>query len=463
MKDRADMIVEGSFVITVDDENRVIRDGAVVVEHGLIIAVDKTHRIVEKFSAEETIDARRSVVMPGFVNAHMHETLIRGFWDIFSGKTLYEEMLMAYFMELCVSEKHALAAARLNQLEMIKNGTTCFIDIWRHTRMAAETLKTSGLRGVLAPQIADETPWPAVHKGRYWMESVQDNENLVRKWNGEAGGRIHVWFGPHAPYSCSEETLAKVRELASKYGVGIHMHVSEGMSEVEDLKRRKGLSPVKWLEKIGFLGPDVHAAHCVWLDDDEIKLFKRRGVSVAHMPKANMKSGMGIAPILRMLSEGITVGIGTDSNMGPNNLDMFEEMRAACYLHRVSTGDSSVLPASKLIRMATIEGAKCLRLDKEVGSLEPGKRADIIIIDLNKPHLTPILCNSVNNVMELIVFSAWGEDVSTVIVDGKVLMEERRVYTLDEGDVIAEANKAAADLMSLTIQRFESERDKVGL
>jgi 5-methylthioadenosine/S-adenosylhomocysteine deaminase len=455
MRDKVDIIVRGGFIITEDSFDRVIEDGAVAIAQKRIVAVDKSHRILARFKAEETIEIRHSVIMPGFVNAHMHETLIRGFWDIFGGKELYDLLQMAYFMELCVSGKHVIAAAKLNQLEMIKNGTTCFLDIWRHPIMAAKTLQSSGLRAVLAPQIADVTPWKPIHNRQYWMESVEDAEIFVREWNGLAEGRINAWFGPHAPYSCSDETLAKVRDLASKYNVGIHIHLSEGLNEVEDIKKKKGMTPVRWLEKIGFLGSDVHAAHCVWLDDEEIGLLKQRGVSVAHLPRSNMKSGMGVAPLMKLLEEGVTVGLGTDSNMGPGNLDMFEEMRAACYLHRLVNHDSRLLPASKLLELATIGSAKCLRLDRIIGSLEVGKKADIIILELGKPHLTP-LPKDPNNIKEIVVFSARAEDISTTIVDGKVLMKNRKVLTLNEEQTILEAREAADDLMELTLQAFKT-------
>jgi len=453
MKENVDLIIKGSFVITEDSSDRVISDGAVAISQNRIVAVDKSYRVLERFQADEILNACNAVIMPGFVNAHMHETLIRSFWDMFGGKELYDLLQMAYFMELCVSEKHALAAAKLNQLEMIKNGTTCFLDIWRHPKMAAKTLESSGLRAVLAPQIADVTPWEAVHNRQYWMESVEDAEIFVKEWNGLADGRINAWFGPHAPYSCSEDTLLKVREKALNYNVGIHIHLSEGLSEVEDIKKRTGLTPLRWLEKIGFLDNNVHLAHCVWLDEGEIRLLKEKGISVAHLPRSNMKSGMGIAPVIKMLEEGVTVGLGTDSNMGPSTLDMFEEMRAACYLHRVNNLDSRLLPASKLLELATIGSSKCLRLDKIIGSIEIGKRADIITINLNKPHLTP-LPKEPDKIKEVVAFSAKPEDVDTVIVDGKILMKNRNVLTLDEEQVILEASQAAEDLMHSTLQAF---------
>lgn len=463
MKETIDMLIKHGIVITVNENNHIFNDGAVAISGNRIVDVGKTDQVLNKYRSDTVIDAKGMAVLPGLVNSHMHETLIRGFWDIYAGRSLYEEILLAYFMELCVKEKHALAAAQLNQLEMIKNGTTCFIDIWRHPHKAAETLMISGLRGVLAPQIADTTPWPPVHEGQYWMESVQYNELLFREWNNKAEERIKVWFGPHAPYSCTEDTLLKVRDLASKYKTGIHIHVSEGLSEVEDIKNRTGLRPVAWLNKIGFLGHDVHAAHCVWLDKEEIYLLKQNDVSVAHVAKGNMKSGMGVAPIPELLQAGVTVGLGTDSNMGPNNLDMIEEMRIACFLHRVHSLNIDVMSAYKVLEMATLGGARCLKMENEIGSLERGKKADVILLDLRKPHLTPLITGKRTNIVELIVYSAWGQDVNTVIVDGKILMENRKVLTMDENRILIEANDAASDLIQETEFRFQRDRKKVGL
>ncbi|MEM3653680.1 MAG: amidohydrolase, partial [Candidatus Bathyarchaeia archaeon] len=401
-----------------------------------IIAIGKSSDIENNFKSDILIDAKNKAVLPGFVNSHTHECLLRG---------LCEDLpLMEWLNKLCFpmenvfSEEHMYASALLNQLEMIKSGTTTFIDIYRHEHKAAEVVKKSGLRAVLAPQLADLISCK--------MENINDNEKLLRDWNGKANRRIHVWFGPHAPYSCSTDLLIKVKELAKKYNTGIHIHLSESKNEVESFIKNYGKSPIEFMNDLGFLGSNVHAAHCVWLNEKEIEILKQNKVSVAYNPTSNMKLASGIAPITRLLNASIVVGLGTDSILSNNNLDIIEEMRFASFLQRVNELNATALSANQVLRMATIEGAKCLRMDNEIGSIEVGKKADIILIDLNKPHLIPLFLNPKMNVIEQIVYSANGSDVDTVIVDGEVLMHNREVKTLNEDEVKEKAQKAALDL-----------------
>jgi 5-methylthioadenosine/S-adenosylhomocysteine deaminase len=238
----------------------------------------------------------------------------------------------------------------------------------------------------------------------------------------------------------------KVKELAEKYKTGIHIHLSESRDEVQRFIKDYGKRPIEFMDDLKFLNSNVHAAHCVWLNEKEIEILKRNKVSVAYNPTSNMKLASGIAPIMRLLQASIVVGLGTDSILSNNNLDMIEEMRFASFLQRVHELNATALTANKVLRMATIEGAKCLRMENEIGSIEVGKKADIILIDLNKPHLSPLFLKPITNIIEQIVYSASGSDVDTVIVDGKILMENRKVKTLNESEVKEKAQKAALDL-----------------
>ena len=451
------LIVKASTIVTLDPKDSLIADGFVAVDEGRIVGVG-TSAELQDWKAEETVEGKGMVALPGLVNAHTHETLVRCYWDKFKGGSLLEDIMLAYYMELAVNEDHSYVAAKLNQLEMIKSGVTTFIDTWRHQHKAAEVLSKSGLRGILAPQIADRVSWPKIHCGRYWMESVEGNQNLLAEWHGKANGRIQVWFGPHAPYSCSEEVLLKCKDLALQHGVGVHIHLNEGLDEVRACVKDRGARPIEYLESINFFEPKVHAAHCVWLSSSEIKILRKHDVTISHQPRSNMKSAVGIADVVPLMKDGITVGLGTDSNMGPGNLDMFEEMRVALYLQRISKMNSRILNASDVLRMATLNGAKCLRMDHDIGSIEKGKKADLVLVDLKKPHIAPTQSKNLSNVVELLVHAACAKDVDTTIVDGRILMEHGKVITLDEEQILEESEEAAKDLMEKTIQIYSRER-----
>jgi len=345
-------------------------------------------------------------------------------------------------METVCDEKHAHAATMLNQLEMIRSGITCFLDLTLFEHRIAEVAKKSGLRANLAPVLRDRE----FSRG----EDLKTTEKLIRQWHNKANKRIRVWVGPDNPFSCSIDLYQESAELADKYDVCIHTHLVETLTDVLDIQKRYGKRPIKLLDELDFFSREVHVAHCVWPSEEEIKILKNRRASVSHNPSSNMKLASGVAPIVQLLGEGIPVGLGTDSIVCNNNSDMIEEMRRASYLQKVYRLDASSLPSSQVIRMATIGGAQCLRMAKEIGSLEVGKKADVILIDLSKPHMTPIFTDPTfpANVMDQIVYSANCSDVHTVIVDGKILMENHEVKTLDEREILGKAQNAAFDLYS---------------
>lgn len=412
---------------------QIVKQGSVAIESGRIVAVGE--EIKEK--ADQVIDARGKAVLPGLINGHTHlaMTLLRGFADDMPlDKWLFDKI---WPMEKRMEPRDCHVGALLGSLEMIKSGTTCFADNYFHMDQVARAVMKAGLRGVLSYGMIDRGDQQKM------KEEIRIGRNFVRAFHGKARGRILAMFGPHAPYTCSTECLQKVKELAKEFGVGIHIHLAESSEEVKQTTEKYGKRPVEYLNSIGFLGPEVLAAHCIWVTDKEIKLLKDNGVKPVHNPTSNMKMGSGIAPVPEMLASGIPVALGTDGAASNNSLDMFKEMKLASLLAKARRLDPTVLPAMKALEMATINGAAALGLQAELGSLEVGKKADLIIVDLRKPHLSPM-----HDIVSHLVYSASGSDVDTVIVDGKILMEKGEVLTLDEEKVLELAQRTSDDLVS---------------
>ncbi|MCL5075700.1 MAG: amidohydrolase [Chloroflexi bacterium] len=426
-----DLLIRGGLILTMDAGGRIILEGSLAVDKGKI--VDLGEGLSQP--AKRVIDARGKVVLPGLVDAHMHETLTRGVCE--------DLPLMRWLAEICFPLDRAYtaeamhAAALLNQLEMIKGGITTFIDIYRFPEEAAKVAEKSGLRAIFSPQIIEHPTGVG--------ESLDSSMEFVQRWKGK--GRLQAWFGPHALYSCSPEMYQEIKRLSTEYGVGIHTHLAETREEVETMYRQHGVSPVRLLDDSGVLGPSLLAAHCVHLSEEDIAILQARDVAVAYNPTSNMKLAAGIAPIPQLLRAGVRVGLGTDSNLSNNNLDMFEEMRLGAILQKLQEKDAALLPCTKMLEMGTIGAARCLGLAEEVGSLEVGKKADIIIVDLRKPHLWPLLLDRPSNIVEHLVYSANAGDVDTTIVDGQVLMESRQVMTLNEEEVFATVQAATARLI----------------
>lgn len=429
----ADILIKGGYVVTMDPQRRVLNGGSVAVEGDRITGVAKEIR--EK--AEVVINARGKAVLPGLINAHTHlsMTLLRGVADDMSLMKWLETKIWP--IEKNLKAEDCYAGALLGCLEMIKSGTTCFADMYFHMEDVARAVEESGIRGVLSYGIVE------LGDPKRRESELNKGEDLVKNWNGKAEGRILTMFGPHAPYTCSPECLTKVKELAKKYDVGIHTHLSETRDDVKQMVKKYGKRPVKHLDSIGFLGPEVLAAHCVWLTENEIKLLRERGVKPVHNPVSNMKLGSGVAPVPEMLAAGIPVALGTDGAASNNSLDMFKEMKFAALLNKAYRLDPVAVPAMSALEMATVNGATALGLGGELGSIEVGKKADLVLVDLEKPHLTPL-----HNLISHLVYSAVGSDVETTIVDGRILMLERRVLVLDEDKVLRLAQKSSDDLLA---------------
>lgn len=434
LPERVDLLVRGGVVVTVDAAWSVF-EGDLAVRDGRIVALGPRLEV----EAARVLDVGGNAVMPGFVNAHMHEVLDRGLFEDLPFMRWLEEFALP--KDKSYEPRHMRAAALLNQLEMIRGGTTAFIDIFRHPAEAAEVAERSGLRGTFAPQLIDEPAGAG--------ETLDSTIAFIEAWRDRVPDRIRTWFGPHAIYSCHEPTFARIRELAGAYGVGIHTHLAESEAEVAIVSERTGgLTPAAYLDRLLGLGPDVVAAHCIQLTDSDLELLAERDVGVGHCPTSNMKLGNGVARVPELQAAGVRVGLGTDSVMTNNNLDMFEETRQAGLLQKLARRDATVLSAPDLLRLATMGSARALGLDAEIGSLEVGKRADLIVVDLHATHCWPVFRERGGNVAEHLVWSCNDADVLHTVVGGEVLMEDRVVRTLDPVEIEELVDREARDLLS---------------
>ncbi|MGZ7120206.1 MAG: amidohydrolase family protein, partial [Methanobacterium sp.] len=377
------------------------------------------------------------VLMPGIVNTHTHLSmnLLRGLADDLPLDTWLNDYIWP--VEANLTGDYCYAGALLACVEMIKSGTTTFNDMYFFMDHVARAVDEAGLRGMLCHgmiDLGDEEKRKAEFK---------ETMRIIQNCHNTAEGRIKVAFGPHAAYTCSEELLRWVREKADKMGLKIHMHVSETEFEVQQVREAHGSRPFEYLDEIGFLGDDLIAAHAVWLSDKEIEIIKEENVSLSHNPASNMKLASGVSPVSRLISSGVNVSLGTDGAASNNNLDMIEEMKIAALLQKVNNMDSTVLPAQKVFEMATTGGAKALGLQDEIGTIEVGKKADLVLLNMETPHLTPF-----RHPVSHLVYAANGSDVDTVICNGQILMKNKELEVLDETEVIKLAEDAAEELLS---------------
>lgn len=407
--------------------------GDIVVEGNIIKEVGEDLRY--KYKGYEIIEGKGLLAMPGMINCHTHAamTLLRSYADDLPLQEWLEEKIWP--REAHLQSDDIYWGTMLSILEMIKSGTTAFADMYFFMERGAQAVTESGIRASLCKGMI----------GLGEAKGEQDlavAEELVKEWNGKADGRITCLLGPHAPYTCPPDYLREVIKLSDKLGVGLHIHLAETLKEVSDIEEQYGMRPLELMESIGlFENRHVIAAHCVHLSDKEVDILVKNKVGVAHNPQSNMKLASGIAPIPKLLQAGAIVGLGTDGAASNNNLDLLEEVRYCALLHKVSAQDPTVTPAYQVLDMATRMGAQVMGLDK-VGSLKPGYKADIVLLDLQKPHLTPL-----HDVAANVVYSAQSSDVKTVIIDGKVVMKNKQMLTMDEERVMYEAQRCADDLL----------------
>jgi 5-methylthioadenosine/S-adenosylhomocysteine deaminase len=412
-----------------DQSRRVIGDGGIAISQGRIVAVGSRAEIERDYASRQRVSAAGKVITPGLINGHTHVPMVlfRGLADDLD----LQEWLTKYIFPAeakNVTEEFVRVGARLGLAEMIRGGTTTYCDMYYFEDAIADETAKAGVRGVLGETLID---FP-VADNKTHAEGMAYVEKFIARWKGHE--LIVPAVAPHAPYTVSEQHLKAVRAFSDRTGVPIVTHISETKREVDDSVRDKGASPVAYLERIGFLNERVIAAHMVWPQETDIAILKRRGVGVVHNPQSNMKLAAGVAPVPKMLAESLLIGLGTDGAASNNDLNMWEEMDTVAKLHKVFTGDPKVISAQQAFELATIRGAQALHLDKEIGSLEKGKRADILVIDRDTLNQIPLY-----NLYSDLVYATKASDVETVIINGRLVMRNRRLLTLNETAVKNEA------------------------
>ena len=433
------LILHADHLVTMNPDNEVIPDGAVLIgPDGRIQAVGEVHSIINANPGVEVKRLKDRLLMPGLVNTHAHSGLLRGTAE---GLPVWE-WLQKFIdpMHRVVNEREAEIASWLCYAEALLSGTTTIVDMWRHMHGSARAAEQLGIRAVLVPYVAE-------HPDHDYFETLNTNEKLIQKWHGGAQGRVHVWVGLEHMFYATPEAYKRIIEMARHYQTGFHTHSNESKFDVEETLRRFNTRPVEALESFGLLDtPHTLLAHCVWLSDREIEILAQHGAGVAHNPVSNMKLASGAARVEDMLAQGIAVGLGTDGEKENNNLDMFEEMKTASLLAKFSKLDAAALDAWTVCRMATITGARALGLDQETGSIDAGKKADLIAVRTDTPRMTPLLTGTDGNLHHNLVHAVQGGDVDLTMVDGKILVEDGKLLTADLHALIADANAAVPDL-----------------
>lgn len=428
-----DLVLRDMMILTMNGDRQFFSRGTVAVNGDRIVEIGKKLT----GAGREEIHLPHGLIMPGLINGHTHHTLTRGIAE--------DLKLMDWLEKICFpldaqyTPATMEASSKMNQMEHIRFGTTTFVDIYRYPETVARVAEQTGVRAVLTPQIIDE-PADA-------GESFEGSVELFRKWHGRADGRISVWMGIHAPYSNTLETYCKASEFARENGIGMHTHLAETEDEVRMFNEQYGKSSIKVLDESGALQPHMIAAHCIHVSDEDIDILGRNNVTAIYNPVSNMKTASGIAPIEKLQRRGVRTTIGTDSNLSNNNLDMFEEMKIGGLLQKLGNSNAASLPCYDLLEMATVRGAEALKMEEEIGSVEKGKKADLIVLDFDSPHLRPLFTGEINNLEEHIVYSANGNDVDTTIVNGKVLMKNREVRTVDREKMYEQVQKESSDLI----------------
>ncbi|MEM1437296.1 MAG: amidohydrolase [Pseudomonadota bacterium] len=415
-----------------------LEDGALLVEGDRITAIGPRSVLVDQHPAAEAIHLKDRLLMPGLINTHMHSGLLRGTAE---GLKLWD-WLRLYIdpMHRVLEPADAEVASWLCYAEALLSGTTTTVDMWRFLDGSARAAERLGNRAVLVPYVGE-------HPDYDYFDTLDDNEALIERWRGAANGRIMPWVGMEHLFYFTEEAWARAVAMATRHDVGLHTHVGESQAEVRELEARFGLRPVHAMERFGFLDlPHALFAHCVWLDDSEIELMARKGIGVAHNPTSNMKLVSGMAPVSRMIEAGVAVGLGTDGEKENNNLDLFEEMKFASLLGKLREDDATAADAWQVLRMATLEGARAIGLAEDIGSLEPGKKADFIAVRTDTPRMTPLLTGEHLNVHHNLVYAVQGGDVDLVVCDGVARVEGGELVAADLAELRAAAAVSVPDL-----------------
>jgi len=428
----ADWLITARYVVTMDAQHRLIEDGAVAVRGERIVGVGKRADLEKQFQPRQRLSRPEALIMPGLINTHTHAamSLLRGIADDLKLQDWLEKYIFPAEAKN-VTPDFVLWGTRLACLEMMLSGTTTYVDMYYFEDKVAQATKEAGMRGVLGETILKfKSPDSATPK-----DALQLTEKFLQQYQNDP--LIVAAPAPHAIYTNTDADLRAARHLADKYKAPLVIHLSETKKENDDAQQARGMSPTRLLDVLGVLDGPTIAAHTVWLDDADMKILKAKGVGSAHCPSSNMKLASGVAPVMKLLGLGIPVGLGTDGPAGSNNdFNLMEEMNLAANLQKVTTNDPTALNAEQAVAMATILGARVAGLEKETGSLETGKRADLITLRLDRPHAVPLY-----NVYSQIVYELKGSDVEDVMVNGKAIVREGRSLTLDEKTILAKAKE----------------------
>jgi 5-methylthioadenosine/S-adenosylhomocysteine deaminase len=434
------LIIKNAVVVTLNDQNHVF-EGDVLIESGIITALGESLAA----PAAEVIDARGSALLPGFVQTHIHlcQTLFRGAADDLALIDWLKKRVWP--MEAAHTADSLYASARLGIAELIRGGTTCALtmETVHHTEQVFRAVEESGFRATIGKCMMDKGDEVPSELREKTDDSIKESLALIERWNGRAEGRIRSCFAPRFAISCTRELLERVAELSRKHGVMVHTHASENKDEIEMIERETGRRNIEYLNDVGLAAPHVLLAHCVHLNESEFEILHTTRTRVAHCPSSNLKLGSGLARVTEMIERGIFVSLGADGAACNNRLDIFTEMRAAALIQKALRGPQA-LPALTALRMATIDGARALGLGEEIGSIETGKRADMVLVNLDGFHLTPR-----PDIISTIVYAAEASDVYTTIIDGRILMRDGRLTTLDEQAVMRQARDEAARMQSV--------------
>lgn len=404
-----------------DPAYRIVENGAIAVKDGSIVDIGETTLLQKKFVADQEINASGKLVLPGLINTHTHSpmTIFRGYADDLHLKEWLYDHIFPIESEF-VTPENVRTGTRLAIAEMLLSGTTTFNDMYYYVDEMAKVVDQVGVRAVLTESLIDfsapNNPSPE--------HCIRMSEELIKKWQHHP--LITIGVSAHALYTTSPEVIKKGKALADKNNLPFNIHVAETRGEYELTQKEYGMTPVQFLDSIGVLGSNVIAAHSVHLTPEDIEIYARRGVGVAHNPQCNMKLASGVAPVPAFLKAGVKVGIGTDGVASNNDLDLFDEVRSAAFIHKLNSQNPTVLDALTALELVTIGGARVLGMEEKIGSLEVGKRADIIILDMDQPHAHPVY-----NIYSLIIYSLRGSDVETVLVDGRLMVQNRKLVTLD--------------------------------
>jgi len=431
-KQPIDLLITGGTAVTMNPARDIQENAAIAIQGDTILAIGPQADLTKLYQPKQTIHAEGKLILPGFINGHTHVpmTLMRGLHD---DVTLHDWLYKYIFPAEAknVTEDFVRWGTRLAAAEQIRGGVTTFADMYYFEDAVAEETKAAGMRAVLGETWID---FPAPdNKSEAEMSAY--TEKFLKRWQGDS--LIHAAAAPHSIYTCSQKTLQDAAALARKYHAPILIHTAEMKKELDDSLKQNGMSPVQYLDKLGILGPDVISAHCIFVDEADRKTLAQRGTGCVHNPSSNMMLASGVSPVAEMRAAGVAVGLGTDGPAGSNNdLDLMEEMDLTAKLAKITKMDPLAMNAKAVVEMATIEGARAIHLEKEIGSLEPGKKADIILIALDRPNAVPMY-----DIYAALAYALKGSDVSTVIIGGKEVMRDHKLLTINEPEVLAKARE----------------------